>query len=212
MTPRALHILRVCWGIHYKLDINRTTCIRSQTPYIVSSNWPASLLTHSPRIRLDHLWVTVGWNYLHMYILMGFPGDSVGNILSSNVGTMDLIPRSGRYPGGGHGNPLQYSCLENSMDRGDIVLQTGVLQSVGSKRVGHDWSDLAHTHVHHKSTRVFPMEAPQTRWTFIHISKQFRRNKIDFLSIRLVFIYKYQATATHIILDMKQQMFILGTV
>ena len=29
-----------------------------------------------------------------------------------------LIPGSGRYPGGGHGNPLQYSCLENPMDRG----------------------------------------------------------------------------------------------
>ena len=29
-----------------------------------------------------------------------------------------LIPRSGRSPGGGHGNPLQYSCLENPMDRG----------------------------------------------------------------------------------------------
>ena len=28
------------------------------------------------------------------------------------------IPRSGRCPGGGHGNPLQYSCLENPMDRG----------------------------------------------------------------------------------------------
>ena len=31
---------------------------------------------------------------------------------------MDLIPGLGRFPGGGHGNPLQYSCLENSMDRG----------------------------------------------------------------------------------------------
>ena len=181
MTPRALHILRVCWGSHYKLDIIRITCIRatnadsryavaaakslkscptlcnpidgspsgspipgilqartlewvaisfsnawkwkvkvksvtqscltlsdpmdcslpgssvhgifqarvlewgaiafSETPYIVSSNWPASLLTHSPWIRLDHLWVTVGWNYLHLYIIMGFPGDSVGKIL-----------------------------------------------------------------------------------------------------------------------------------
>ena len=29
-----------------------------------------------------------------------------------------LIPESGRFPGGGHGNPLQYSCLENPMDRG----------------------------------------------------------------------------------------------
>ena len=34
------------------------------------------------------------------------------------VRDMDLIPASGRCPGGGHGNPLQYSCLENSMDRG----------------------------------------------------------------------------------------------
>ena len=30
------------------------------------------------------------------------------------------IPRSGRFPGGGHGNLLQYSCLENSMDRGTL--------------------------------------------------------------------------------------------
>ena len=36
-----------------------------------------------------------------------------------NAGDPGLIPRSGRYPGGRHGNPLQYSCLENSMDKGD---------------------------------------------------------------------------------------------
>ena len=35
-----------------------------------------------------------------------------------NLGDVDLIPGSGRFPGGGHGNPLQYSCLENAMDRG----------------------------------------------------------------------------------------------
>ena len=36
-----------------------------------------------------------------------------------NVGDLGSIPRSGRSPGEGHGNPLQYSCLENSMHRGD---------------------------------------------------------------------------------------------
>ena len=41
---------------------------------------------------------------------------------------------------GGHGNPLQYSCLENSMDRG------AWLQSMGSQKVGYDWGDLAHAH------------------------------------------------------------------
>ena len=35
-----------------------------------------------------------------------------------NAGDMVLIPGSGRSPGGEHGNPLQYSCLENPMDRG----------------------------------------------------------------------------------------------
>ena len=42
-------------------------------------------------------------------------------------------PGSGRSPGGGHGNPLQYSCLENPMDRG-----AWWLQSLGSQRVGHN--------------------------------------------------------------------------
>ena len=39
-------------------------------------------------------------------------------LLSPNTGGLGLIPGSGRCPGGGHGNPLQYSCLENPMDRG----------------------------------------------------------------------------------------------
>ena len=34
-----------------------------------------------------------------------------------NAGDQGLIPGSGRYPGEGNGNPLQYSCLQNSMDR-----------------------------------------------------------------------------------------------
>ena len=42
---------------------------------------------------------------------------------------MDWIPGSGRSPGGGHGNPLQYSCLENPMDRG------AWWATVGSQRV-----------------------------------------------------------------------------
>ena len=36
----------------------------------------------------------------------------------TTAGDVGSIPGSGRYPGGGDGNPLQYSCLENSMDRG----------------------------------------------------------------------------------------------
>ena len=49
---------------------------------------------------------------------MGFPGDSDGKESACNVGDPGLIPGSGRSPGEWNGNPLQYSCLENSMNRG----------------------------------------------------------------------------------------------
>ena len=39
-------------------------------------------------------------------------------VTEGDVGDVDSIPRLGRSPGGGHGNPLQYSCLENPGDRG----------------------------------------------------------------------------------------------
>ena len=37
---------------------------------------------------------------------------------AGDIRDVDSIPESGRSPGGGHGNPLQYACLENPMDRG----------------------------------------------------------------------------------------------
>ena len=49
---------------------------------------------------------------------MGFPGGSDGKESASNAGDLGLISGLGRFPGEGNGNPLQYSCLENSMDRG----------------------------------------------------------------------------------------------
>ena len=52
---------------------------------------------------------------------MGFPGGSVSKQSTCNardVGDTGSIPGLGRSPGGGHGNPLQYSCLVNLMDRG----------------------------------------------------------------------------------------------
>ena len=65
---------------------------------------------------------------------MGFPGD-VKNP-PANAGTLreeGSIPRSGRSPGEGNGNPLQCSCLENPMEE-----ERGGLQSMGSERAGHD--------------------------------------------------------------------------
>ena len=49
---------------------------------------------------------------------LGFPGGSDGKEYACNAGDLGSVPGLGRSPGEGNGNPLQYSCLENSMDRG----------------------------------------------------------------------------------------------
>ena len=49
--------------------------------------------------------------------LRGYPGGSDVTEFACNAGDLGMVPRSGRSPQEGNGNPLQYSCLENSMDR-----------------------------------------------------------------------------------------------
>ena len=51
---------------------------------------------------------------------------------AGDIGDMGSVPGLRRSPGGGHGNPLQCSCLENPIDRGTW------LESMGSQRVRHD--------------------------------------------------------------------------
>ena len=51
-------------------------------------------------------------------IISGFPGGSGGKESARNAGDQGSVSGSGRSPGEGNGNPLQYSCLKNSMDRG----------------------------------------------------------------------------------------------
>ena len=55
-----------------------------------------------------------------MPVFLGFPGGSDGTESACNAGDLSLIPGSGRSPEEGNGKPLQYSCLENSMDRGAL--------------------------------------------------------------------------------------------
>ena len=62
----------------------------------------------------------------YIHIKMHFPGGSDDKESAYNVGDPGSIPGSGRYPGEGNGNPLQYSCLENSMTE-----EPGRLQSIG---------------------------------------------------------------------------------
>ena len=70
-----------------------------------------------------------GWH--HRLNRRGFTGGSEVKASAYDSGDRGSIPGSGRSPGEGNGNPLQYSCLENPMEPGG-------LQSTGSQRVGHD--------------------------------------------------------------------------
>ena len=56
--------------------------------------------------------------YIHVCAYMGFPGGSVVKNLPADAGDMGSIPGWGRSPGEGNGNPFQYFCLRNYMDRG----------------------------------------------------------------------------------------------
>ena len=66
-------------------------------------------------------------------LYLGFPGGSDGKESACNTGDPGSIPGSGRSPGEGNGNPLQYSCLENSKTE-----EPGRLGSMGSQRIGHN--------------------------------------------------------------------------
>ena len=63
----------------------------------------------------------------------GFPGSSDAKESACNAGDLASIPGLGRFPGGGHGNPLQYSCLENPHGQRSLA---------GYRPCGHKESDV----------------------------------------------------------------------
>ena len=67
---------------------------------------------------LYSLWVAKSWTQLSFTFTWDFPGGSNGKVSAYNAGDPRSIPGSGRSPGEGNANPLQYSCLENPIDRG----------------------------------------------------------------------------------------------
>ena len=78
-------------------------------------------------------------NYHRLSGLRSFPCGSNSKESGCNTGDLGLIPGLERFPGEGNGNPLQYSCLENPMDRG-----AWWAASMGLQRVGRDLA----THFH----------------------------------------------------------------
>ena len=75
-----------------------------------------------------------------MYFSMGFPGGIDSKESACNAGDLDSIPQSGRSPGRGNDNPLQYSCLENPMNRGAWWATV--------RGVAKSWTQLSDWHLH----------------------------------------------------------------
>ena len=84
------------------------------------------------RWSLESNWGWVTYPHFRTYY---FPSGSDGKASAYNVGDPSSISRSGRSPGGGHGNPLQYSCLENPHGQRSLVGH-----SPRRCRVGHGWA------------------------------------------------------------------------
>ena len=100
---------------------------------------------------------------------------------ASNVGDLGWIPRLERPLGEWHGNPLHYSCLENSIE------QPG-LQSMGWQRAGHDWAANTHTH-HLLSAYSEPGIILRALWllgtrTLVFITTLWRNHYFLFLEIK----------------------------
>ena len=131
-------------------------------------NSKASILQSSAFfiVQLSHPYMTTGKTIaLTRQILVGrgFPGGTRGKEPPANAGDIrdtNLIPGSGRSPGGGHGNPPQYSCLENPMDRGACWATV--------HRVTQSWTRLKHTHTHTHTHRHTPLSAKWCLCFLIH--------------------------------------------
>ena len=87
-------------------------------------------------------------------VTKGFPGGSDGKESACNEGDLGSIPGSGSSPGERNRNPLQHSCLENSMDRG------AWWATVHGSHKESDMTEQVSTHAQHNVTRVFHTGVP----------------------------------------------------
>ena len=102
------------WAAVYEVVQSRTRLKRlsSSSSSKVLGDFPGGRNAGDPNLIPG--WGRSPWeDWLPFPVFIGFPSGSDGKQSACNVGYLGLIPGLGRSPGGGHGNPLQYSCLEN---------------------------------------------------------------------------------------------------
>ena len=121
-------------------------------------------------------WTLISLNYYYISL----PGGSDGKDSTCNAGDLDWIPGSGRSPGGGHGNPLQYSCLENSIKRG--AWQATVYG------VGHNWV-----------TKHIPYLCAHTYFRITCYNLNIRKKTVVFKQRPLIIFYTLSLVYFHIL-------------
>ena len=138
-SVRAYHIYR------------QSSSVRGREWCVLCSSWRSQFkhtelcFSTTPITLQNHLWNFIKRHITRKHpIAKDFPSDSAVQNLPANagdVGDMGSIPGLGRSPGGGDGDPLQYSCLENPMDRG---VWPAMVHRV--HRVTKSWMQVSTTH------------------------------------------------------------------
>ena len=115
LTPKFSHMMQ---AVGRRQRLFQAAWVSSQYDF-PHSWWPQRAR------QMPHVWLILAVTHGHfcsilliVQVVLGFPGSSHGKDSTWNAADLVSIPGLGRSPGGGHGNSLQYSCLENSMDRG----------------------------------------------------------------------------------------------
>ena len=120
VTPGARLFCGLTTGAGHHGTGPNSSCTETPRPQPVESPRPSppSLASRAAATRC-HIWLQRLGLWHHFYFSKnGFPGGSAVKNPSANAGDTGSVPGWGRSPGGGHGNPLQYSYLGSSMDRG----------------------------------------------------------------------------------------------
>ena len=145
-------------------------------------------------------------------IKWGFPHSSVGKESACNAGELGLIPVSGRSPGEGNGNPLQYSYLENFHGLRSLVGYS----PWGSQRVGHNWATslffLYFTRLHGSSTSFFKLLQISKNSSNIFIEKSLHKSgpvlfKPVHLRANCIFLTMAETYHVHTVLGAFQVLF-----
>ena len=131
LVVRFLNWMQVLFfGFLFLFSLSSHYCIFVLTSIrkcLVTASLIAQLVKNLPAMQETPVWF-LSWDdllekgWIPTPVFLDFPSGSDGKESACRAGDLGSIPRLGRFPGGGHGNPLQYSCLENP--HGQRSLQT----------------------------------------------------------------------------------------